>query len=188
MRKVEVVPHKKEWSKLFHDECQKLQEIFGPEMIKLYHIGSTAIPAIQAKPVIDILAVVNDVECVAYFNKEMEEIGYDARGENGIAGRRFFRKGGDERTHHIHMFQQGHEEITRHLAFRDYMLAHSYEAQRYSQLKQRLTAQFPNDINGYVNGKNDFIREMDERAKHWLKSINKQGDHDVDKEDKMPSE
>lgn len=48
MRKVEVVPYKKEWSKLFHDECQKLEDIFGPEIIELYHIGSTAIPAIQA--------------------------------------------------------------------------------------------------------------------------------------------
>ncbi|WP_349632618.1 GrpB family protein [Peribacillus simplex] len=107
MRKVEIVPYKKEWSKLFHEECQKLQEIFGHELINLYHIGSTAIPTIHAKPIIDILAVVKDVECVADFNKEMEEIGYDARWENGIAGRRFFRKGGDERTHHIHMFQKG---------------------------------------------------------------------------------
>lgn len=81
MRKVEVVPYRTEWSKLFHDECQKLQDIFGPELIKLYHIGSTAIPAIHAKPVIDILAVVKDVECVADFNKEMEEKGYDARGK-----------------------------------------------------------------------------------------------------------
>lgn len=94
MRKVEVVPYKKEWSKLFHDECQKLEDIFGPEMMNVYHIGSTAIPAIHAKPVIDILAVVKDVECVADFNKEMEEMGYDAKGENGIAGRRFFEKAG----------------------------------------------------------------------------------------------
>ncbi|MDQ7862221.1 GrpB family protein [Peribacillus frigoritolerans] len=70
--------------------AKKLEDIFGPEMMNVYHIGSTAIPAIHAKPVIDILAVVKDVECVADFNKEMEEMGYDARGENGIAGRRFF--------------------------------------------------------------------------------------------------
>ncbi|CAH0232027.1 hypothetical protein SRABI96_02702 [Peribacillus sp. Bi96] len=188
MRKVEVVSHKKEWSILFQGECKELQDIFGDELIGLYHIGSTAIPAIHAKPVIDILAVVRSIERVVGFNQKMEQIGYEARGENGIAGRRFFSKGGNERTHHIHMFQKGHEEIARHLAFRDYMLAHSYEAQRYSQLKQRLAAQFPNDINGYVNGKNDFIKEMDERAKHWLKSMNKQGDHDADKVDMMPSE
>ncbi|MGE7907314.1 GrpB family protein [Peribacillus sp. NPDC094092] len=173
MRKVEVVPYKKEWSKLFHDECEKLQDIFGPELIKLYHIGSTAIPAIHAKPVIDMLAVVKDVECVADFNKEMEEIEYDARGENGIPGRRFFCKGGDERTHHIHIFQKGHEEITRHLAFRDYLRAHPEEAQKYSKLKQRLAAECPDDINGYVNGKNDFIKKVDEKAKHWVK----RGDH-----------
>jgi GrpB-like predicted nucleotidyltransferase (UPF0157 family) len=184
MRKVEVVTYKKEWSKLFHDECQKLEDIFGPEMMNVYHIGSTAIPAIHAKPVIDILAVVKDVECVADFNKEMEELGYDAKGENGIAGRRFFRKGGDERTHHIHMFQKGHEEIARHLAFRDYLLSHPDVAQEYSRLKQRLAAEFPDDIKGYVNGKNDFIKKVDEKAKHWAK----RGGHHVNEMDQMPSE
>lgn len=94
MRKVEVVPYKKEWSKLFHDECQKLQDIFGPEMMNVYHIGSTAIPAIHAKPVIDILAVVKDVECVADFNKEMEEMGYDARGRTESSDDGFFVKAG----------------------------------------------------------------------------------------------
>ncbi|MFJ7931392.1 GrpB family protein [Peribacillus sp. NPDC096448] len=182
MRKVEVVPYKKEWPKLFHDECQKLQDIFGPEMMNSYHIGSTSIPAIHAKPIIDILAVVKDVECVADFNKEMEGIGYDAMGENGMAGRRFFRKGGDERTHHIHMFQEGHEEISRHLAFRDYLLSHPDEAQKYSRLKQRLAAEFPMDIKGYVNGKNDFIKKVDEKAKDWAASLN-EGDHHVDEVD-----
>ncbi|USK64533.1 GrpB family protein [Peribacillus frigoritolerans] len=179
MRKVEVVPYKKEWSKLFHEEFQKLEDIFGPEMMNVYHIGSTAIPAIHAKPVIDILAVVKDVECVADFNKEMEEMGYDFKGENGIAGRRFFRKGGDERTHHIHMFQNGHEEIARHLAFRDYLRAHPDEAQEYSRLKQRLAAEFPDDIKGYVNGKNDFIKKVDEKAKYWAK----RGDHHANEVD-----
>ncbi|MDM5292876.1 GrpB family protein [Peribacillus simplex] len=183
MRKVEVVSHKKVWSKLFQNECKRLQDIFGHEMMNLYHIGSTAIPAIHAKPVIDILAAVKDVECVADFNKEMERIGYDARGENGIAGRRFFLKGGDERTHHIHMFQKGHAEISRHLAFRDYMLAHPYEAQKYSQLKQHLAAEFPDDIKGYVNGKNDFMKVVDERAKQWAASLNEKGDHHVNEVD-----
>ncbi|MDQ7862220.1 GrpB family protein [Peribacillus frigoritolerans] len=76
----------------------------------------------------------------------------------------FFRKGGDERTHHIHMFQKGHEEIARHLAFRDYLRAHPDEAQEYSRLKLRLAAEFPIDINGYVNGKNDFIKKVDEKS------------------------
>jgi GrpB-like predicted nucleotidyltransferase (UPF0157 family) len=94
MRKVEVVPYKKEWSKLFHDECQKLEDIFGPEMMNVYHIGSTAIPAIHAKPVIDILAVVKDVECVADFNKEMEELGYDFKGRTESLDDGFFVKAG----------------------------------------------------------------------------------------------
>lgn len=74
------------------------------------------------------------------------------------------------------------DEIARHLAFRDYLLAHPDEAQKYSRLKQRLAAEFPDDIKGYVNGKNDFIKKSDERAKHWAESLN-EGDHHVSKMD-----
>ncbi|MCK1994800.1 GrpB family protein [Peribacillus muralis] len=168
MRRVEVVAHKREWQLLFRDECESLRAVFGDELVKLSHIGSTAIPAIAAKPVIDILAVVRSIERVADFNEEMEKSGYDVRGENGIAGRRFFSKGKNERSHHVHMFQAGHEDIARHLAFRDYMLAHPQEAERYSQLKLSLAAEFPTDIKEYVNGKHAFIKVIDERAKRWV--------------------
>lgn len=168
MRRVEVVAHKQEWRVLFGDECVRLRAIFGAEMMEVSHIGSTAIPAIHAKPVIDMLAVVRNIDHVAEFNEAMGRIGYKARGENGIAGRRFFSKGGDERSHHVHMFQAGHEDIARHLAFRDYMLAHPHEAQMYSQLKLRLAAEFPTDIQEYVNGKHAFIKMIDERAKRWV--------------------
>ncbi|WP_285769065.1 GrpB family protein [Peribacillus sp. SI8-4] len=171
MRKVEVVAHKKEWQSVFRDECESLEAIFGNELIKVSHIGSTAIRAILAKPVIDILAVVRSIDRIGDFTKQMERIGYEARGENGIAGRRFFSKGGNERSHHIHMFQYGHEEIARHLAFRDYMLAHPQEAEAYSQLKRRLAAEFPEDIKEYVNGKNEFIKMIDEKARRWTKSL-----------------
>lgn len=80
------------------------------------------------------------------------------------------------------MFQKGHDEIARHLTFRDYLLAHPDEAQKYSRLKQRLAAEFPDDINGYVNGKNDFIKESDEKAKHWAASLN-EGDNHVNEVD-----
>ncbi|MFJ7755387.1 GrpB family protein [Peribacillus muralis] len=177
MRRVEVVAHKKEWQSIFRDECESLKAIFGDELMEVSHIGSTAIPGIHAKPVVDILAVVWSIDRVVDFNEEMEQVGYKARGENGIAGRRFFSKGGDERSHHVHMFQTGHEDIARHLAFRDYMLVHPHEAERYSQLKLRLAAEFPTDMEEYVNGKNEFIKVIDERAKRWV--IRANGDRDV---------
>lgn len=98
----------------------------------------------------------------------MERIGYEAKGEFGITGRRFFIKGGDKRTHHVHVFEKGDKEIARHLAFRDYMLAHPKEAQQYSQLKQTLAQKHLLDIQQYIEGKNDYLQKIDEKAKNWL--------------------
>lgn len=170
MRKVEVVSHQEEWPKMFQDECEKLLGAFGNEILNIYHIGSTAIPRIHAKPVIDILVEVKQLDRVDGCNSNMNRIGYEAMGENGIANRRFFVKGGEVRTHHVHVFQRGNDEITRHVRFRDYMIAHPQEAHKYSQLKKRLARVFPNEMAEYIEGKNKFIREIDKRAETWANS------------------
>ena len=165
-----MVSYDPAWIQLFQDEAEQIKQIFGEEVIGIHHIGSTAIPGIHAKPVLDLMPVVKEISHVDRFNPAMEQLGYVAMGENGIAGRRFFQKGGDERTHHVHMFAVGDDEITRHLAFRDFMIAHPAEAERYSVLKQRLAAAYPYEMNGYIEGKDSFIREMDRRAKEWTLS------------------
>lgn len=136
-------------------------------MIHVYHIGSTAIPTIKAKPVIDILVEVKNIQFVDRYNLKMKQLGYEALGENGIPQRRFFQKGGDKRTNHVHIFEQGNKEIARHLTFRDYMIAHPEEALRYSQLKQTLAEKFPYNIEKYIEGKNDYIKEVDTMAEKW---------------------
>jgi GrpB-like predicted nucleotidyltransferase (UPF0157 family) len=171
LRKVEVVPHKEEWSRMFKDESGKIYNIFGNEIINIYHIGSTAISNIKAKPIIDILVEVKNIKRVDKFINSMEQIGYEYKGEFGIVGRRFFIKGGVNRTHHIHIFETANEEIARHLAFRDFMIAHPEEAQKYSQLKQILAKKYPLDIEKYIEGKNSYIKEIDDRAKKWVKSL-----------------
>jgi GrpB-like predicted nucleotidyltransferase (UPF0157 family) len=90
-------------------------------------------------------------------------------GEFGIPGRRYFRKSDAAgiRTHHVHTFQVGSPEIERHLVFRDYMIAHPDDAQNYSELKHLLAKQYPNDIDGYMDGKDEFIKEMDRKAAAW---------------------
>lgn len=169
VRKVEVVPHQAEWSHMFREESKKITNVFEEEILNIFHIGSTAIPNIKAKPVIDMMVEVLNIEKVDYFNHEMEQLGYEALGENRIPGRRFFRKGGDNRTHHVHIFEQGNEEINRHLNFRDYMIAHPEEARRYSQLKEDLAKKFPTSIEKYIEGKNDYIKEIDRKAEKWSK-------------------
>lgn len=142
--------------------------VLGDEVVAIHHIGSTAIPNTWAKPIIDILVEVHDIERIDEFNEEMLQRGYMPRGEFGIPGRRYFRKGSDEaRTHHVHAFQTGHPEIERHLNFRDYLIAHPEEAQAYGRLKGILARQFPEAIGCYTEAKSGFIEEMDRRASAW---------------------
>jgi GrpB-like predicted nucleotidyltransferase (UPF0157 family) len=90
-------------------------------------------------------------------------------GEFGIAGRRFFRKDNQAgiRTHHIHTFEVGSAQIARHLAFRDYMRDHVDDALKYSELKQKLAKQYPYNIEGYMDGKDEFIKAIDKKAEQW---------------------
>ena len=172
VRKVEVVPHDTSWSRVFQAEAERLAQVYGQEMVAVHHIGSTAIPGISAKPIIDILVEVREIEKVDRFNADMVALGYQPMGEFGIPRRRFFVKGGDaSRTHHVHVFQVGDLEITRHLDFKAYMFAHPEAAQAYGRLKEELARQFPGDIEGYTAGKDEFIKRMDMEAKAWRESL-----------------
>ena len=164
MRKVEVMPYDKRWVSKFEEESRKLFEIFGAEMIELHHIGSTSVSGLHAKPIIDMMPVVRDIHRVNDYNTAMIAIGYEPKGENGIAGRRYFQKGGDNRTHHIHIYAQGNSEIKRHIAFRDYLRAHPDVAQEYGDLKERLSQRFPYDIESYINGKEQLLSEIERKA------------------------
>lgn len=167
MRKVEVCSYKHSWSLLFEEEAIKLNHIFGNEMIDIYHIGSTAVAGLYAKPIIDIMPIVRDINIVEKYKEEMIRIGYEPKGENGIPGRRYFQKGGDNRTHHVHIYQIGSSEIKRHLAFRDYLRDHPDEKKSYGELKMKLAKQFPYDIESYIKGKENLAREIEKRAMDW---------------------
>ena len=171
IRQVEVVPYDPNWAESFQAEADEIRRILGQEVVAVHHIGSTAIPNLSAKPIVDLLVEVRDIEKIDAFNGKMSQLGYLPKGENGIPGRRFFIKGNEEnRTHHIHFYRSGHPEVERHLDFRDYMIAHPYEAYAYSQLKIMLAQEFPTDIDGYNTGKTQFIKEVDRKAKIWRKS------------------
>jgi GrpB-like predicted nucleotidyltransferase (UPF0157 family) len=169
-RMIKVVLHDPQWSQQFEREVEELTAIFGEEIVKAHHIGSTAIPGIVAKPIIDVLVEVRDIKRIDGFNQAMTP-GYIPKGAFGIAGRRFFIKGSEtHRTHHIHVFGLGHRAIDRHLAFRDYLRAHPDEAQAYGRLKTELARRFPHDINGYTAGKDDFIKDIERKAAAWKRT------------------
>lgn len=168
-RRVEVVSYNSNWKEMYKEESEKIKNILSDIIIDIHHIGSTAIPEIKAKPVIDILVEVKDIETVDRYNNKMEEFGYEVMGEYGIPKRRFFRKGGNKRTHHIHIFQTGNEEIERHINFKEYLIALQDKAREYSKLKEKLANKYSYDVENYTNGKNDFIKEIDRKAKLWKK-------------------
>ncbi len=166
---VKVIAHDPAWKSMYQTETEKIVSVLGKTILRSHHIGSTSIPGIFAKPVIDILLEVDDINQVDASNSAMKELGYEVIGEYGIIGRRFFRKDNEAglRTYHVHAYQSDNPEIARHLAFRDYMVAHPDEAQNYSALKQQLAQAHPDDYPAYIAGKDSYIKEQEAKAMAW---------------------
>lgn len=170
MRQIKVVPYDASWVNAYRKEKSKLEQIFSKEIVDIYHIGSTSVPNIYAKPIIDILIVVKHIENVDLYNSQMMKLDYIAKGENGLSNRRFFIKGGNHRTHHIHIFPEYEQaEIIRHVAVRDYLLNHPRVVKAYGEFKQQLAVKFPFDSEGYWQGKYNYMKQLESDALQWYK-------------------
>jgi GrpB-like predicted nucleotidyltransferase (UPF0157 family) len=161
-----LVAPDQDWPAKFEQEAARITGALGSLVAAIYHIGSTSIPGIFAKPIIDILLEVsdsNDLEAIAH---GMGLLGYESLGEFGIRGRRYFRKSDTSgiRTHHVHAFLRGGPQVRRHLVFRDYLSSHADIALEYSRLKRELAAQYPEDAEAYADGKASFIKEQEAKA------------------------
>ncbi|SHG29844.1 GrpB family protein [Ornithinibacillus halophilus] len=168
MRKLELMPFKENWMTNYNEESKRVQEIFGELLLNIHHIGSTSIPGMIAKPVIDILVEIQNINDVDSFNNDMKMLGYVPKGENGIRGRRyFFKEKGNKRTHHVHIFQSGSHEINKHLAFRDYLIIHQDEAERYIELKRNLYQRMGVNVKQYQEMKGPLIQELTDNALNW---------------------
>ncbi|MFD1953281.1 GrpB family protein [Paenibacillus thailandensis] len=170
MRIVEVIPYNKQWVQQFQEEANRLRQILGPELVEIHHIGSTSVSGLAAKPIIDVMPIVQNIHLIDQYKECMISNGYEPKGENGIPGRRYFVKGGHNRSHHIHIYDAGNPQIQRHLAFRDYLRAHPDAAREYGELKTKLASQFPHDITAYIKGKAKFVEKIDKRATDWYAS------------------
>ena len=166
---VEVVPYNPQWKAAFETESRFIAAVLAENIVMIHHIGSTAIPRIYAKPIIDLLIEVKDLDLVTEKTSAIEKLGYEAMGEFGLIGRRYFRKENPPgiRTHHVHIYEVGSSEIKRHLAFRDYMTAHPQDAERYSKLKRELAKKYPQNIEAYMDGKDKLVKEIENKALQW---------------------
>ncbi|WP_175987554.1 GrpB family protein [Bacillus sp. Marseille-Q1617] len=167
--KVRLSEYREEWKSMFEEEAAFLKSVFGDEIVSFEHFGSTAVPGMKAKPVIDMMCIVKELAVVDSYNEQMEALGYDAAGEWGIGGRRLFRKGGENRTHHIHLYQSGNPQIERHLVFRDYLVTHPDEAARYSRFKEELAEKHESTVD-YSPAKKAFVSEMERKALEWKRN------------------
>ncbi len=162
-----IRPHDPRWKLDFESEAQLLREQLGKTLVRLHHIGSTAIPGIVAKPIVDILVEATSLAGVDERAFALEAAGYEARGEYGIEGRRYFRKASTDASrpgYHVHVYQLDSEHIARHLCFRDYLLMKPDVAQAYSALKIALSGQTGALAADYVAQKSQFIKQVERDA------------------------
>lgn len=169
--KIRLTEYDDKWIHKYEEEVNLLELIFGEEIITFEHFGSTSVPGMKAKPVIDMMCIVKAINKIDSFNEKMNSLGYDVAGEWGLPGRRLFRKGGENRSHHIHFYQFDNPQIHRHLIFRDYLRSHPDEVELYTNLKVELAERF-DDTSFYSQAKKTFVKEMENRALQWHSNKN----------------
>jgi len=173
---IEIVDYDTNWPRLFEEERALLERALPPDQVlAIEHAGSTAIPGISAKPIIDIFLAVRSIEAArATLVGPIEAIGYVCWAENPDKERMFFVKGmppyGERRTHHIHIMEPSNAAWQCVLAFRDHLRAHPDEAERYQQLKRDLASRHRSDREAYTRAKDTYVVAVVEMARKCLAS------------------
>ncbi len=164
---VVVVDYDASWPRQFEEEKSRIVATLGDVMagvVAIEHVGSTAVPGLAAKPIIDIIPGVRDLSIGELCIEPLERLGYEYLGEVGIPGRFYFRKG-DPRTHHLHLVQHGSEFWERHIRFRDLLRADPEVARQYDALKRELAVKYRTDRLAYTEAKTPFIESALARAR-----------------------
>src|SRR6266404_7166187 len=134
---IQLFAYKSGWQIRFLEERDQLQASIGEYVLDIQHIGSTSIPRMSAKPILDIGIAITNFEDGVRCIQPMEKLGYTYKGENGISRRHYFVKGAP-RTHHVHMVELESEDWRSHLLFRDYLIENPETARSYERLKREL--------------------------------------------------
>ena len=163
--KVEIADYDPAWASAFEAEARRIEGALGPVAKRIEHVGSTAVPGLGAKPVIDIQVSVEQVAPLDAYSGKLVELGYThvSLPEPGDDVYPFFlRPPSWPTTHHVHVCELGGLEEGRHLRFRDWLREHPEDRQAYDALKRDLAAKF--DAFGYTEAKGDFVRAIEARA------------------------
>ncbi|MBD2100884.1 GrpB family protein [Leptolyngbya sp. FACHB-261] len=169
MDEIVIVEYDPRWPAQFEAEKTKIWEALGNEqVVAIEHMGSTAVPGLAAKPIIDLMVGVRSLDAARQGIPHLESLGYIHWHDDPNPERLFLVKGmppfGKERTHHIHIVE-AYGKFWERLLFRDYLRAHPEEAQCYAALKRGLAAHFQTDREGYTEAKNEYIQTIMKRAR-----------------------
>ena len=173
--KIDIVPYDPSWNDKFEEEAKFLKNKFPKIIKRVEHFGSTAVPHISAKPVVDMLVEVTSLkEAKKKIVPTLKSLGYDYFWRPEIDKPPMYawfikRDYKGKRTHHIHMVEAS-SKLWDRLFFRDYLRTHSKEAKQYERLKTKLALEHPSDREAYTKSKTDFVVSVTEKAKKFYQS------------------
>ena len=165
-RHIVVLPYDGRWERDFAEIAHEIRDALGDLALRIEHVGSTSVPGLSAKPIIDLDVVIRDRAALGDAVTALGRIGYCHEGDLGIPGREAFRYDGKRhlREHHLYVCPQDSAELKRHIAFRDYLRAHPEAVRAYSRIKEEGAALYPHDIEKYIAHKSAFIQEIYRKA------------------------
>ena len=166
-----VVPYDPSWPQRFRELGSHLRAALGPLGLRIDHIGSTSVPNLSAKPVIDLQISLAALEPVERYRHAIESLGFIWRADNGDRMKRYFRETPGARRTHIHVRRAGSWSEQFALLFRDYLRVHPGEAERYAALKINLARQYPDDWHSYTTAKQPFMWAIIQGADAWAQNI-----------------
>ncbi|MEI6970672.1 MAG: GrpB family protein [bacterium] len=156
---VRLVSYSSAWHTLFEREKKTLLVALRGIVLKIEHIGSTSVPDMEAKPIIDMAAAVPSLAEVPSCIQPLASVGYEYKGEYNLPGRHFFTKGSPH-TYYLHVVAIDSDHWSSWLIFRDYLTAHKDVAAEYSQLKRDLARAYQSDRDAYTKAKSEFISRI----------------------------
>jgi len=164
-----------EWPRLAAGHADRLRSL-GPALVIVHHIGSTSVPGLAAKPIIDLMPLVRDLVELDRLRERVEALGYEWHGELGIEERRYCTLDGQAgfRVVQLHFFRVNSPQAERHLAFRDYLRAHPEVARAYENEKRSAQRLYPNDSHRYTDEKAAWIRDTEVKALAWYRERHSQ--------------
>lgn len=165
---VRIVAYDRAWPAMAERELRRIEEAVGDAAVRLEHVGSTAVPGLAAKPVIDLQLSVTALEPHEHYVAPLERLGYLFAPAPESPDYHFFAKPPERpRTHHLHVCRAGSEHELRHVAVRDFLRGHPGEAARYAALKREVVARHPQDRLAYIDGKDAYVTALEQRAVAW---------------------